>query len=146
MSTTATQAPTETPFEEFLMQHDEAWWNEALAQLLPSIHEVDRNATQIWVAFYPRELLRELEQAEDPEALMRELLMQGNYYLGDQIDSSHKFLYGHRFWPEVKKAVEEHADLWHGLQSSAKRAGACWPTNQDVAREVAEVLKVDQSS
>jgi ferredoxin len=146
MSTTATEAPTETPFEQFLMQHDEAWWNQALAQLLPSIHEVDRNATQIWFAFYPLELLCELERAEDPEALMRELLMQGNYYLGDQIDSSHKFLYGHRFWPEVKKAVEEHADLWHGLQSSARGAGASLADQiKDVAREVAEVLKVDQS-
>ena len=35
--------------------------------------------------------------------------MQGNYSLKDQIDSSHTFLYGHRYWPEVKSAVQKHA-------------------------------------
>src|ERR1700682_3120484 len=101
MSTTATPTPTETPFEEFLKHHDEVRWADTITQLSPSIHEVDRAATQIWFAFYPLELCREFEQADDPDALMRELLMQGNYYLKDQIDSSHKILYGHRFWPGV---------------------------------------------
>jgi len=146
MSTTATQSTTETPFEEFLKDHDEAWWAEALAQLLPGIHEVDRAATRIWFAFYPLELFCELEQADDPEALMRELLMQGNYFLKDQIDSSHKFLYGHRFWPEVKTAVAEHADLWHGLQSGPNAPTASLADQiREVARDVAELLKVDQS-
>jgi hypothetical protein len=89
-----------------LKQHDEAWASTIVA-LVPAIHEIDKAATQIWFAFHPLELFRELEESADPEALMRDLLMQGNYYLKDQIDSSHKFLYGHRFWPEVKKAVEE---------------------------------------
>lgn len=151
MSTSATQTTTETPFEEFLKEHDEAWWANTITQLIPAIHEVDKAATRIWFAFYPLELFREIEQAEDPAALMRELLMQGNYYLKDQIDSSHKFLYGHRFWPEVKKAVEEHADLWHGLQSNSDKAPAntrAWALAdqiREVARDVAELLKVDQS-
>src|SRR5438132_56928 len=51
---------TETPFEKFLNQHDEEAWSATLATLLRSIHEVDRNATQIWFAFYPLSLFRAL--------------------------------------------------------------------------------------
>lgn len=98
-----------TPFETFLKQHDEESWSAALTTLLRSIHEVDRNATQIWFSFYPLSLFEALEQADDPEKLAKQLLMQGNYYLKDQIDSSHTFLYGHRYWPEVKAAVQKHA-------------------------------------
>lgn len=101
---------TETPFEKFLAGHDEEAWSAALATLLRSIHEVDRNATQIWFAFYPLQLFCALEQAEDRERLAQQLLLQGDYELKAQIDSSHSFLYGHRFWPQVKQAIEQHAE------------------------------------
>ena len=98
-----------TAFETFLnQQNEEAWWA-ALAALLRSIHEVDRNATQIWFAFYPLSLFSALEAAEDRDKLVPELLLQGDYELKNQIDTSHHFLYGHRFWPQVKRAVEEYA-------------------------------------
>jgi ferredoxin len=101
---------TETPFETFLNQYDEETWGATLATLLRSIHEVDRNATQIWFAFYPLALFRALQQSVEREKLVQALLLQGDYELKDQIDSSHRFLYGHRFWPPVKKAVEQYAD------------------------------------
>jgi ferredoxin len=101
---------TEIPFEKFLTQHDEEAWAATLAVLLRSTHEVDRNATQIWFAFYPLPLFRALAQADDREKLAQQLLLQGDYELKDEIDRSHTFLYGHRFWPQVKKAVEQHAD------------------------------------
>src|SRR2546425_351413 len=104
---------TETPFETFLNQHDEEAWSATLATLLRSIHEIDRQATQIWFAFYPLSLWRVLEQAEDREKLAQQLLLQGDYELKDQVDSSHRFLYGHRFWPQVKQAVEQHADSFN---------------------------------
>src|SRR5918997_2503492 len=100
----------ETEFEKFLAGHDEGAWAVAVAELLPSIHEVDRNATQIWFAFYPLALADALERADDPDALARKLLLQGSYRLRVQIDSSHRFFYGHRFWPAVRRAVAEHAD------------------------------------
>src|ERR1051325_10795303 len=100
-----------TPFEVFLKQHDEEAWSAALTTLLRSIHEVDRNATQIWFSFYPLSLFHALEQAEDPETLAQRLLLQGKFYLKDQIDSSHTFLYGHRYWPEVKAAVLKHSAI-----------------------------------
>lgn len=98
-----------TQFEEILSRHDEESWSAALTTLLRSIHEVDRNATQIWFAFYPLGLFQALEQSEDLETLTQRLLLQGNYRLKDQIDSSHTFFYGHRYWPEVKTAVQQHA-------------------------------------
>jgi ferredoxin len=100
---------SETPFETFLNQHDEEAWSATLTALLRSVHEVDRNATQIWFAFYPLSLFRALQSSDDPDKLASRLLLQGKYYLRDQISSSHTFLYGHRFWPKVKAAVEKHA-------------------------------------
>jgi ferredoxin len=127
-----------TPFETLLKQHDEEAWSAALTTLLRSIHEVDRNATQIWFSFYPLSLFQALEQAEDPETLVQRLLMQGNYRLKDQIDSSHTFLYGHRYWPEVKKAVQKHASEFAGTASLSDQVIS-------VAQQVAKQLKVDPS-
>ncbi len=104
MSTNVTNS-----FEKFLHSHDDEAWSAALTDLLRSIHEVDRNATQIWFKFYPLNLWQALDRAKDATALSKYLLMQGHYQLADQIDSSHKFLYGHRYWSEVKSAVEAHA-------------------------------------
>jgi ferredoxin len=129
-----------TPFEDFLKQHDEESWSATLTTLLRSIHEVDRNATQIWFWFYPLSLFQALEQSDDPETLTQRLLMQGHFYLKDQIDSSHTFLYGHRYWPEVKSAVQKHA--------RAFSAGADQPLADQilaVAQPVAGQAKVDQS-
>src|ERR1044071_10044898 len=98
-----------TPFENFLNQQDEEAWSGALTTVLRSTHEVDRNATQIWFSFYPLALFQALQQAADPEKLTQQLLMQGNFYLKDQIDSSHTFLYGDRYWPEGKSASQTYA-------------------------------------
>jgi ferredoxin len=131
---------TETPFETFLNQHNEESWSATLATLLRSIHEVDRNAIQIWFAFYPLSLFRVLQESDDPDKLARRLLLQGNYELKDQIDTSHQFLYGYRFWPQVKQAVERHGDSFDGAsrQSLADQILA-------VARSVAQQSKKDES-
>ncbi len=142
----------ETLFETFLNQHDEEAWSATLATLLRSIHEVDRNATQIWFAFYPLPLLRALEQSDDREKLAQQLLLRGDFELKNQIDTSHRFLYGHRFWPQVKKAVEQHAEEWHRLQSvsdasSQTKVYATSLADQilAVARSAAQQLKKDES-
>src|SRR5260370_17899500 len=143
---------TETIFEKVLNQHDEEAWSATLATLLRRIHEVDRNATQVWFAFYPLPLLRALQQADDRERLAQQVLVQGTYELKDLVDSSHTFLYGHRFWPEVKKAVEQHAEQWHSLQSGSSalppsEVGATSLTDQilAVAANVSKALKKDES-
>jgi ferredoxin len=125
---------TETRLEAFLNGHDDEAWRQAIAGLLPEVHEVDRTATQIWFRFFPLALLRAFEEAEDPAKLAQELLMQGKWFLRDQIDSSHTFLYGHRFWPEVKQAIiavaevgdmsegRSLADVIRGVASRAAKA------------------------
>ena len=126
-----------SPFETFVKQHDEEAWSATLTTLLRSIHEVDRNATQIWFAFYPLSLFQALEQSNDPETLAQRLLLQGKYYLKDQIDSSHTFLYGHRYWSEVKAAVQDHA---HRFLISDNR-----PLSDQILSVAQQVAKVDTS-
>ncbi len=127
-----------TPFETFLNQHDEEAWSAALTALLRSIHDVDRNATQIWFAFYPLSLFQALEQADDRDTLAQRLLMQGKYYLKDQIDSSHTFLYGHRYWAEVKAAVQKYAREFSGNSSLSDQI-------LSVAQQAAKTVKADES-
>ena len=105
--------------ENFLNKFDEKQWFAAIEKLLPAIHEVDKNAVQIWFRFFPLELFRFLETAEDREKTLQKFVMQGEFELKNQIDSSHNFFYGHRFWKEIKAAIEaesvnfadENADL-----------------------------------
>jgi ferredoxin len=140
MSTTFMTNSTQTPFEQFLAQHDEEAWAASLTTLLRSVHDVDKNATQIWFSFFPLSLFCAFEAATDPELLAAQLLVRGVYPLREQIDSSHKFLYGHRYWPEVKKAVETFTSNF-----AAEDTGGLSDHILKVAREVAQALKVDQS-
>lgn len=118
-----------TEFENFLDQFSENDWTATIVGLLPAIHEVDRNAVQIWFRFYPLALFRYLQKAENKAALVQKFVMQGNYELTSQIDESHHFLYGHKFWSEVKNAVSERlangapaSDLATEIKSIAKSA------------------------
>jgi ferredoxin len=131
---------TQTPYEVFLQQHDTEAWERVLSELLPQVHEVDRNATRIWFHFFPLELLRVLRQAEDPEGLARELEMQGQFFLDEQVDTSHAFLYGHRFWPEVKREVEALASATHAPANLLLASQI-----REVAERVAAARKVERS-
>jgi hypothetical protein len=68
-------------FVEYLSRYTAADWANTIETLAPEIHPIDLDATRIWLAFHP----------EGPAAA--------------RIDSSHAFLYGHRYWPQVKRAV-----------------------------------------
>jgi ferredoxin len=128
-----------TKFENFLNGFEEKVWLANVTMLLPDIHEVDRNATQIWFRFFPLEFFRAVQAAENKDELIWKLNLQGDYELKNQIDSSHKFLYGHRYWKEVKDASvsraetfdEENADLAEEIKG--------------IAKSVAEKLKIDSS-
>ena len=115
-----------TAFETFLNEHNEEAWLSTITILLRSMHEVDKSATQIWFAFYPLRLFKALQTATDSEQLARQLLLQGQYYLKDQIDSSHTFLYGHRYWPQVKRGISDYAATWT-------------PTNESLADQILKV-------
>jgi len=131
---------TQTPFEQFLHAQNEESWAAALTTLLRSVHEVDRNATQIWFSFYPLSLFRAFETAADPEKLAAQLLVQGTYQLKDQIDLSHKFLYGHRYWPEVKNALQAFANNFPGATPQSLADAIL-----NVAGEAARVAKIAES-
>jgi ferredoxin len=94
---------------------NESEWLAAVEELTPEIHEVDRVATQVWFRFYPLDLVRYLESADDVEQAMKGIVMEGDFGLVDKIDTSHRFLYGHRFWPQVKAAVIKRADSVDGV-------------------------------
>lgn len=138
--TTITNTITETPFETYINQQAEEAWAATLTTLLRSVHEVDKNATQIWFSFYPLSLFRAFEATDDPEKLAAQLLLKGVYHLKDQIDSSHKFLYGHRYWPKVKKAVEEFATNFNASETAQLSDQIL-----KVARQVAQTEKIDES-
>lgn len=59
--------------------HDD--WVSAIETLTPEIHPIDLHATRVWFA-----------------------LVAGKP-LADRIETSHTFLYGHRYWPQVKRAI-----------------------------------------
>ena len=117
-----------TKFEDFLNKFNENDWLKSLNELLPSINEVDRTAAQIWFRFYPLALHEYLQNAEDKEKAVQNFILQGDYELKNQIDSSHKFLYGHRFWKETKDAIEKRAESFDEV-------------NAVLANEIKEIAK-----
>ncbi len=93
-----------------LSRADATEWRQAIDRLAPEIHAIDRDATRIWFAFFPLELHEALERArsagpEAEQALVRSLRLMGSWRLADQIDTSHRFLYTHRYWPQAKLAA-----------------------------------------
>jgi len=126
-------------FIDYLNKFTEAEWLETVESLLPLIHEVDRNATQIWFRFYPLDLFRFIESAEDKDLALAGLAIQGNYALADQVDSSHHFLYGHRYWKTVKAAVEAETVAFAGTH--IKLADEI----TEIAKMISEKLKINSS-
>jgi len=120
-------------FEKFLNSLDEKSWLASLDTLLPEIHEVDRIATQVWFRFYPLSLFLYLESAEDKAAALHGFAMQGDYELKNQIDSSHHFLFGHRFWKETKAEIVKHAEAFN--EPNGKLAEEARTIAQNVAQK-----------
>ena len=126
-------------FEDFLNKYSENDWLKALNDLLPAIHPVDRNAAQIWFRFYPLSLYRYLQNAEDRAVAVQQFVMQGVYELKDQIDSSHAFLYGHRFWKAAKDEISKRAESTDNENSNLT------DEIKQIARVIADKSKVDES-
>src|ERR1041385_1526418 len=96
-----------TSFYEALRRFDAAAWREAIDAIGPKVRDIDRNALRIWFAFFPLELHQAFEgvPVEKRAEVVRRLGLMGKWRLADQIDESHRFLYSHRYWPQVKSAV-----------------------------------------
>lgn len=109
-------------------------WHALCAQFAAEIHPVDREACTIWFSFFPEALSRALQEAPDRKLAEFDMLLRGNWRLEEQIDSSHWFLYGHRYWQFVKEAMA--GDSGEGDAASVIRR---------VARSAAQQAKVDPS-
>ena len=64
--------------------------------------------------------------------------MLGRYELNGQIDTSHRFLYGHRYWTKTKKAIEKEVEKFNA--SAARLTDII----QGVAITVAEKRQVER--
>ena len=127
-----------TTFERYLNRFTESDWYTVVDTLLPEIHEVDRNAVQIWFRFYPLSLTQAIETAEKRDETIQGFAMQGDFGLGDTIDTSHKFLYGHRYWKTVKAAIEAEMVTIEGDKIDLAEEV------RQIALMVAEKLKVER--
>jgi ferredoxin len=98
-----------------LCRYDGQAWRRAVDTLASEIHPIDRSATRIWFAFFPLDLHLALEEAAGEQggaaALAQRLGLMGQWRLADQIDQSHRFLYGHRYWPQAKSAIASAAPV-----------------------------------
>lgn len=68
-------------FVDYVSRFSPRDWASAIETLTPEIHPIDVNATRVWFA-----------------------LVAGTPLAG-RIETSHTFLYGHRHWPQVKRAI-----------------------------------------
>jgi ferredoxin len=131
---------TDPLFLAYLAQYDDGAWVRAVDRLQAAIHPVDRAATRAWFHFYPLRLQRALAAAADPAALAGHLRLEGRWALQDQRESSHWFLFGHRYWADVRAAVQQAAatPLAPGSLDLAAQV-------QAIARDVARKRDIDVS-
>ncbi len=138
---------TTTDLVTYLSKFKEADWLAAIDEMLPCIHEVDREAVQIWFRFYPIDLVRHLENAEDREETFRGFALKGDLELKNQIDTSHHFLYGHRYWSKIKRKIEKEFDEFTGgepeleaiVKSVAMRAASKLNVERSMVNAIATV-------
>lgn len=125
-------------FIEGIEKYSESEWLAAVEAVAGDVHEVDRNAVQVWFRFYPLDLVRFLESSDDVEATMKGMVLKGDFGLLDKIDTSHTFLYGHRYWPQVKAAVIKRAETVDGIANLAAEI-------KTIARAVAITAKTTEA-
>lgn len=82
---------------------------------------MDQNALRIWFATWPL-LVKEVVGS----GRLQFFQMNGQYRLESLTDQSHQFLYGHRYWPAIKKAADPNGsgDLYSRIEATAKSSGA----------------------
>lgn len=129
---------TQNAFLSFLYRLDDAAWKKVVDELQWAIHPVDQRATRIWFAFFPVKLHRALHNSPDPAETAKRLLLKGSYSLADRVDSSAEFMYGHRYWPEVKRAVAAYVLTANSTAPLADQV-------REVARKIAQDVKASES-
>lgn len=133
-------AAGKTIFESYLHRLGEDDWAESLARILPRIHPADRRAARIWFAFWPLKLRLALDRSPDPAHVFKEFQLDGNPRLEEQIEASVAFLFGSKYWPEVKQAVAAYAEEALEPQETSLDSHIL-----ELAGRLAARLQVDQS-
>ena len=131
---------TDPLFLAYLAQFDDDAWLRAVHRLEGAIHPVDRAATRGWFHFFPLRLQEALETSSEPEALAGHLRLQGRWRLADQRELSHWFLFGHRYWADVRAAVARS-----GATSGAPGSLDLAAQVQGIAKDVATERRIDPS-
>ena len=124
-------------FLAFLAQHDDESWLRVVDRLQASMHAVDRTATRIWFHFYPLKLEYAMARP-DAATLARAMALAGRWRLAEQIDYSHAFLYGHQYWPAVKRAV-----LAYGQDAASPGSLDLAAQIHEIAARIARETRVD---
>jgi ferredoxin len=127
-----------TRFEAALSKLSESDWNTALENARPSIHEVDRDAVKIWFSIFPLALHEHLAASEDVGKTLQGFVIQGKYKVADSLDTSHGFMYGHRYWPDVKHSISARADSFEGESVNLSEESSM------IAKSISSSKKVDQ--
>lgn len=125
-------------FASALAQLDDAAWARTVTELQSAIHPVDRVATRIWFSFFPVKLWRALAASTDLAATFKKLTIKGQPLLREQVDTAAEFLYGYKYWPQVKAAVSEYA-------ASANASQAISAHIKTVAQRVATQVKAPEN-
>jgi len=105
-------------------------WPTAVANLADRIHPVDRDATRIWFSLYPLVLHEPSAATLDRAAFEVFYQLRGSYRLSASVHTSHRFLYGHRYWPLARRAALEaawQATLEETILSAARQMDAPEP-------------------
>ena len=127
-------------FHHFLSNHDGDQWDQVLKELLPLVHQVDQDATQIWFSFWPLKLTRSLQESGDSSATAKKLQLDGKYRLDQQMDSSVTFFYAFRYWGVVKTAILGFSDSTKGSEEMNLPS-----VIHSIASQVADFCQVDES-
>lgn len=116
----------------FLEEQSQKAWLDALDEIGPSIHPVDREATRVWFAFWPLELKEALESPEGADEMARVMDLEGEWLLEHQVDASVAFLYGAHYWASVKKAVLAHERSEASLAETIRAIAGKVATSENV--------------
>lgn len=133
-------------YTESVEKFNESEWLAAVEAIAGEVHEVDRVAVQIWFRFNPLDLVRYLESADDLQKALQGIALQGDFGIVDKVDTSHRFMYGHRYWPVVKSIVQQRAesgeavtDLAAEIKAIANTAAAEAKTKESLTLGIAAV-------
>lgn len=101
-------------------------WRAAVNAITPEVHPIDRDAIRIWFAHWPLLAIDVLASRPDRGKMVAFFQMNGQFDLTPLADTSHIFLYGHRYWMPVKAALDTklEGDPLTRIRTTAERSGA----------------------